>query len=315
MASSEQIAREYYEKGMSLIRSNNVELGIDNLNMARSIYEVSDDHTYYILTLRGIAIAYGIIGYDSKMLYKCLNALHYLDKHGIKGAKHYFYATICNRYIILGDYDSALNYGRMALQDLEDYGKEFPNEPRAYVVACLNLTFIYLHMHRYDEAEKFLKQGMEISKENDMHHLDLIISTLNANLHHSIGDDQYIYDHLDELVGLIKNSDITIQDYVQALSILIETFCGMGEFNRAEAVALSLDSTATITNDPKLKIEASKLFMTVYKNWNKDDKYKQACVRYAEDSIKAEDAEATQHLLDMDTAIALSIAGTPAELL
>ncbi|MCR5197097.1 MAG: tetratricopeptide repeat protein [Pseudobutyrivibrio sp.] len=315
MASSTQIAKEYFDKGMSLIRTNNVELGIDNLNMAKSIYEELKDDTYYILSLRGIAIAYGIIGYDSKMLFKCLNALNYLDKKSIKGAKHYFYTTICNRYILLGDYDSALNYGRMALQDLEDYGTEFDNPPHAYIVACLNLAYIYLHMHRFDDAKTFLDRGMEISKKNDLHHLDLIISALNANLHHNTGDNQYVYDHLEELVGFIKSTDITIQDYIQSLTIIIETFCGMGEFERAEAVAKSLDSTATITNDLKLKMEASKLAMLVYKQWDKEDKYYQACVRYAEDSIREEDAAAAQHLLDMDTAIALSIADTPAELL
>ena len=123
MASSEQIAKEYYEKGMHLIRVNSIELGIDNLNMAKSIYEELDDSTNYIMTLRGLAIAYGIMGYDSKMLYKCLNAFDYLDKNRIRGAKHFFYATICNRYMLLGDYDSAINYGKMAMQDLEEYGK------------------------------------------------------------------------------------------------------------------------------------------------------------------------------------------------
>jgi len=112
MASTEQIAKEYYEKGLDLVHANSIELGIDNLNMALSIYEELDDKTHYILTLRGLAIAYGIMGYDSKMLYKCLSALNYIDKNGIQGAKHYFYTIICNRYMLLGDYDSAINYGK-----------------------------------------------------------------------------------------------------------------------------------------------------------------------------------------------------------
>ena len=94
MASTEQIANEYYQKGVNLVHINNLELGIDNLNMAKSIYEELGDSTNYIMALRGLAVAYGIMGYDSKMLYKCLNAFDYLDKNKIKGAKHYFYTII-----------------------------------------------------------------------------------------------------------------------------------------------------------------------------------------------------------------------------
>lgn len=315
MASSEQIAKEYYDKGMYLVHSNNLEPGIDNLNMAASIYEELQDYKQYILTLRGLAIAYGIMGYDSKMLYKCLNALDIIDKHGILGAKHFFYTTICNRYMILGDYDSAVNYGKMALQDLEDHGDDFPNEPHSYLVACLNLAYCYLHIHRYAEAETFLKRGSEIASKNDMHHHDLSLSVLEANLHHRMGDNQYVYDHIDELVTFIKNSKITIQDYIEDLKLLIETFCGMNEFDRAEAVALSLDSSATIANNIHMKLEASKLYMIVYKNSGNTEKYHDTCVRFAEDTIEVENTEATQHLLEMDTAIALSIADTPIELL
>ena len=315
MASAEQIAKEYYEKGLDLVHANSIELGIDNLNMALSIYEELDDKTHYILTLRGLAIAYGIMGYDSKMLYKCLSALNYIDKNGIQGAKHYFYTTICNRYMLLGDYDSAINYGKMALQDLEDYGNSFENEPHSFLVACLNLAYSYLHLRRYSDAENFLKRGSEIAQKNDMHHHDLSLAVLYANLHHHMGDDKYVYSHLEELVTFIKSSKITIQDYIEDLKLLIETFCGMKEFERAEAVVLSLDSSATISNNMHMKVEAAKLYMMVYKASGDIEKYHNACVRFAEDTIALNTTEATEHLLEMDTAIALSIADTPQELI
>jgi tetratricopeptide (TPR) repeat protein len=198
---------------------------------------------------------------------------------------------------------------------LEDYGNEFENGPHSYMVVCLNLAYAYLHTRRYAEAENFLKRGSEIAKKNDMHHHDLSLSVLYANLHHHMGDDQYVYDHIDELVTFIKNTKITIQDYIEDLKILIETFCDMKEYERAEAVALSLDSTATISNDIHMKMEAAKLFMIVYKNSGETEKYHDACVRFAEDSIAVTESEAAEHLLEMDTAIALSIADTPTELL
>lgn len=315
MASTEQIAKEYFDKGMSLVRSNNIEMGINNLNMAKSIYEELDDSVHFILTLRGLAVAYGIMGYDSKMLYKCLNAFSYIDKNGIKGAKHFFYTTICNRYMLLGDYDSAINYGKMALQDLEDYGTEFENPPHVYLVACLNLAYSYLHINRCNEAETFLKRGMEIASKNDLHNHDLSITVLNANLHHKMGDDKYVYDHMEELVSSIKGSSITINDYLEDIKLIIETFCSMKEYEKAEAVAQSLNSFGTLASDYYLKLEATKFYMMIYKDSGQEEKYHEACVEYAENSIGLTNKEATQHLQEMDTAIALSIADTPIELL
>ncbi|SFN68094.1 Tetratricopeptide repeat-containing protein [Pseudobutyrivibrio sp. UC1225] len=315
MASSEQIANEYYQKGMNMIRANNIELGIDNLNMAISIYEELEDSTQYVKSLRGLAIAYGIMGYDSKMLYKCLNAFDYLDKHSIRGAKHYFYATICNRYMILGDYDSAINYGKMAMQDLEDYGDSFSNKPHSFLVACLNLAYCYLQTHRFNEAETYLRRANSIAAKNDMHHHDFSLAILNSNLHHQLGDDKYVYDHLEDLAVLMKDPSITIQDYLEDLKLLIETFCSMKEFEKAEAVAKNLDSTATISSDYHMKLETSKLYMAIYKKSGDEEKYHQACVHYAEDNLAYEKAQAAEHLLEMDTSIALSIADTPLELL
>ncbi len=315
MASTEQIAKEYYEKGMNLIHINSIELGIDNLNMAKSIYEELNDTTQYVMTLRGLAIAYGIMGYDSKMLYKCLNAFNYLDNNKIQGAKHYFYTTICNRYMLLGDYDSAVNYGKMAMQDLEDYGIYFDNGPHSYLVACLNLAYSYLHLHRTSEAANYINRATEIVAKNDIRYHDFSISVLNASLHHQKNDDQYVYDHINEFVGFMKSTEITIQDYIEDITLLIETFCSMKEFARAEAVVQNLDSNATITDNHKLRLEAAKFYMTVYKLSGETEKYHEACVRYAEESIALETAKASEHLLEMDTSIALSIADTPVELL
>ena len=316
MASTQQIAKEYYDKGMSLVRANNIEMGINNLNMAKSIYEELGDTVQYVLALRGLAVAYGIMGYDTKMLYKCLDAFSLLDKNGIKGAKHLFYTTICNRYMLLEDYDSAINYGRMALQDLEDHGDEFEdNTPNHYLCACLNLAYSYLHINRFGDAEAFIKRAREIATKNDLHIHDLSLTVLQASYHHKIGDNQYVYDHIEELVSSIKGANITITDYIEDIKLIIETFCSMKEYEKAEAVAQSLDSYGTLSGDFYLKLHATKFYMMIYKDADEKEKYHQACVQYAENSIALSSKEAAKHLQEMDTAIALSIADTPIELL
>ena len=316
MASTQQIAKEYYDKGMSLVRANNIEMGINNLNMAKSIYEELGDTVQYVLALRGLAVAYGIMGYDTKMLYKCLDAFSLLDKNGIKGAKHLFYTTICNRYMLLEDYDSAINYGRMALQDLEDHGDEFEdNTPNHYLCACLNLAYSYLHINRFGDAEAFIKRAREIATKNDLHINDLSLTVLHASYHNKICDNKYVYDHIEELVSSIKGANITITDYIEDIKLIIETFCSMKEYEKAEAVAQSLDSYGTLSGDFYLKLHATKFYMMIYNDADEKEKYHQACVQYAENSIALSSKEAAKHLQEMDTAIALSIADTPIELL
>ena len=250
------------------------------------------------------------------MTNKCLDAFSLLDKNGIKGAKHLFYTTICNRYMLLEDYDSAINYGRMALQDLEDHGDEFEdNTPNHYLCACLNLAYSYLHINRFGDAEAFIKRAREIATKNDLHIHDLSLTVLQASYHHKIGDNQYVYDHIEELVSSIKGANITINDYIEDIKLIIETFCSMKEYEKAEAVAQSLDSYGTLSGDFYLKLHATKFYMMIYKDADEKEKYHQACVQYAENSIALSSKEAAKHLQEMDTAIALSIADTPIELL
>ena len=64
-----------------------------------------------------------------------------------------------------------------------------------------------------------------------------------------------------------------------------------------------------------LKDDNTNLPFKLYKKSGETEKYHQACVRYAEDNIAYEKAQATEHLIEMDTSIALSIADTPLELL
>ncbi len=315
MATTEQIAKQYYNKGMQCIFSNNIEIGIDNLNMALSIYEELGDDVNYIMAMHGLAVGYGAIGYDSKMLSKCLNGIQYLDKKSIKGAKHYFYSTICARYIDLKDYDSSLIYARLALQDLEDYGPNFPNHPFTYLVIYLSLAYIYTHINKLEDAVRYLKRSKEIAIKNDLHQHDFAIAILDANLHMKQGDTNFIYDHMDELLGFVKAIDITIQDYIKDITLLIETLCAMNEFDHAIGIVKSLDYAAQNNNDYPLEIESAKLYMYIYKLQNNIESYHDACVKYAENSIAFEEYKAEKRIVDMDTSIALSIADTPIDLI
>ena len=82
-----------------------------------------------------------------------------------------------------------------------------------------------------------------------------------------------------------------------------------------EAVAQSLESYGTLASDFYLKLQATRFYMMIYKDSGENEKYHQACVQYAENSIALSSKEAATHLQEMDTAIALSIADTPIELL
>ena len=315
MASTEQIANEYFEKGMHAIFVNNLELGIDNLNLAKSIYEELNDEEHIILTNYGLAVGYGVMGFDSKMLSKCLNMLQYLDKKSIKGAKHYFYSCICQRYMSLGNYDSALNYGKLALQDIEENGQSFRNPPYAYVVVYVNVAYIYTQIRRFDEAFRYLKKATMIAHKNDLHQHDLTFKVIDASIQLGLGNKQYIYDNLDEILNIAKSIEITMRDYFRTIKMLIELLCDMDEFNKAISIVSALDYASSNNNDYPLALESAKLFMYIAKRQNDVDAYYKACVKFAESAIDYNEYQSIKRLEEMDTSIALSIADTPIDLI
>ncbi|MCR4694345.1 MAG: hypothetical protein K5773_03360 [Pseudobutyrivibrio sp.] len=315
MASTQQLAKEYFEKGEQQIYNNDVQPALDNLNLALSIYEELDDKRNYILCLRLIAIAYSIMGYNSRMLSKCLMGIQYCDTNHIKGAKQFFYTTICNRYMLLGDFDGAINYGLMAKQDLETHGKEFDVGPHAYMVVNLNLAYCYIHTMKYAEADVHIQRAEAIAKKNDMTEHNFSINVIKARLHYCQGDTQYVYDHLGDLMVFVKAATLTLHDYVQDLQMLIETFCLMKDYEKAEEVAYTLEFSAESSGNHLLRLEATKLYMYIYKKMANLEKYQSACVAYAECHMDYLDSQAQARLREMDTQIALSIADTPTDLL
>lgn len=315
MASTEQIAKDYYDKGINYLLSSNLDTGIENLKMAKSFYEELNDSTMYLNTLRALCIGYSALGNDSRMLQNILTALNYCDNNGICGAKHMFYTVICDRYMKLNDYDNAINYGLLAVQDIKDHGEEFDNSPTTFMVAFLNLAISYLQTQQAGEAETAYACAKEIAMKNDIHQHDFSFAVTEARLHHAKGDLQYVLDNLDELINFVRNIDMLVQDYVQDVLYLVELFCQMDLYDKAILLVQNIDYTALSNEDYRLRIEAAKLFMYIYKKMGDKKKYRTACVQYAECDMAFKTKESEKHLLDMDTDIALSIAATPFDLI
>lgn len=311
MASSTEIGMDYYQKGFRSLTGDNVEDGIENLKMAEAIFAEEDDTEMYVKCLNGLCVGYSLIGHYAQMVSNVLKGIEFCDRNHLNGAKNIFYINICDRYMNLGDYDSAINYGLMAAQDVETENSSFEIKPQNSLVIYLNLSYSYMKTYRFNEAALYLQKAKTIAEKNDIKSHDLSIAIMDAYIHYQKGDSAFVEAQEDDLLNVVKNLNITIDDYIQDISLLTELFCKMGKFEDALRLAHSLDYSSGSSSNRKVKLETAKLYMYIYKESGDVEKYRDACVSYAEDDQALHKADCEAQLIDMDTAIALSIASTP----
>lgn len=315
MASSEEIALEYFNRGVQGLSSHNVEESLDNLKMAEAIFAELDNEEYYVKTLGYLCIVYGMLNYITPMLQTLLQGVSYCDKHKLRGAKHVFYSTVCDKYMTLKDYKKGANYGLMAVHDIESNVTLVNDKPSTFVVAYLNLAICYVKIHRLKEAEIYLYKAQAISEKNQLHAHDLTMAIIKAMLYSADNDSSYILEHKEELLSFYKDFELTVVDYIQDISLLVELFCSFQLYDEAATLIDRIERAAAIRDNPKLILEASKLEMQIQKSSGNIDAYHAACVRYAENEILYNARNMQNQLEEFDTAIALSIADTPSELL
>ena len=310
MASTSELAEEYYNTAREALSINDIEEAIDNLNMAQTLYEELDDKLMNVRILNMLTIAYGLAGKNSMMAKTILDALAYCDSNNIVGAKHLFYSAICDRYIALHDYDNAINYGLMAIQDLEENSVHtFGDVPGWFLVSYLNAAYAFLEAHVFDEAAKYLGKAKRIAKENNIDNHNYTFDVMEAKLKYCIGDKEYAMSQIDNLTNIAKSDENTLMDFIQDIEIFVSLLLDLKEYDKAEDVVRSLaHHVSSETEELKTKLEASKLLMKIFKASGNKEKYNEACVTYAESDIEFHHTTSEKQLAEMDTTIALSIA-------
>lgn len=315
MSSSKEMADEYYQRGMNRFYSYSLSSALDNFKMAESIYEAIEEPQMYVTTLSHIATLYSMLGYISPMLNYVMKGLLYCDSHSIKGAKSLFYTTMCDKYMSLKDYDNAINYGLLAIHDIESNIGEFPASSSSILAAYLNITLCYIKTLRKTEAKMYLFKAKTFAEKNNVKSHYLSVSVLEAYYEFSVGNDQFIEDRIDSYLNFVKDINLTVEDFIQDIRLLVELFCKMKKYNEAIEVTKILDYSGKSNKNAKLMLETAKLEMYIYKQSGNIENYNRACVNYVETDMHLHEKEVESELLSMDTEIALTIAATPESLI
>ena len=309
MADELQLAENYLNEGLTCLKNNQAEDGLENLRQAHNMFFTNEAYPQLIKTQHYISLAYGLLQKDSDMTSSLIKGLRYCDNFGINGARHLFFNSICDRYLSLGDYDNAINYGLLAVQDIEEYGDQFDNDTALMGVAYLNLAYAYLKAHDFNKAQTNIDKSMEIYHSADIHYHDYTCSCMTATIHHMQGDDDYVMANLDTLMNFFRNVNVTVEDYIQDIQILVELLCDMGFYDKALFVAQSLQNSSISVFDSLAGLEIIKLLMSIYQKNGDRDSYIACCENYVHTDKKIKESERQRKLSDMDTTIALMLAG------
>lgn len=310
MASSLELAHNYFKTGNKCFGTREIELAIENFQMACAIFLENDDTTMYVRSMADLAIAYSMDGHTAAMIQTIMTGMDFCDSRGLKGAKHLFYTTICDKYMSHHDYDTAINYGLMAIQEIEDNPTSEMVTPEVQVLSYLNICNCYCHVLMTAEAEEYLKKGREFSAEHGLHAHDFSFDVLEAIIQAAEGHPDFIKTHKEQYESYVKSSSLTMTDYIQDVQNIVKLFCKLKMYDDALQMVKNLEYIAMSDDTDKLKLEIAKFYMEIYTQNGDKEKYNQACVAYAESDINQHRIELEKELMHMDTTIALSIAGS-----
>ena len=100
------------------------------------------------------------------------------------------FAVVANAYFRKGDYQKAIEYGKMALSEIENspykkkYGLDIPkrafDENKVRAMALFSIGSSYVKLGKYDMAEKYLKDALALDPNNLV--IKLNLSTVYINL-------------------------------------------------------------------------------------------------------------------------------------
>ncbi len=141
------------------------------------------------------------------------------------------YAIVADTYLMVGNYEQALMYASMALEEIENspskkkYGLPIPrpafDETEIRGLALFVLGSSYARLQRYDEAEKYLKMAMELNPNSQR--IIFNLSTVYIN--------QERFEEAEKLLNSFEPKD----DMEKAAKLfnLASLYAGMGDKSKA----------------------------------------------------------------------------------
>ena len=195
-----------------------------------------EDEEVRLTVLINLANSYSPINKHEKSLDCLSEAVGLARKQKNEPVLSYIYGNMSTTLGDLGRYEDGLVYGRKALElqeryygdehiadtltvmgrmlfklgryeESEEYLKKalglFIGSNKAYMsTANLHLGNLYLEQKRYDEAQKYIQKGYEISLKMDVDHVKYSAIKLLAALHEELGEYQEAVGYLRQLVDM-----------------------------------------------------------------------------------------------------------------
>lgn len=251
---------------------------------------VSLDHSLYITGNYALELDYA------------LRALPIAKKLDDLYALGWSNGMLCDSYLNLGDYQTAMRYMRLIMKNIEQH---FPDELSS---AYANMAPVYIALHQYDSALICAKKSYELLKTNPLFHNKNSIESKYATTHVYLylGDAFQVTAQYDSALFYYRLS-IFLSDQINTEIFKIDAYNGTGQTHKEKNNPDSAIWYArAVLNDklsksyPSGKLKATNLLADIYESTGNTDsslKYLRAAIRLKDSLYTRERTTAFQNSL------------------
>lgn len=159
-------------------------------------------------------------------------------------------------------------------------------------------------LDRLDDARKELLKLEKCSQGivNEMYRYSYL--TLKSRLYWNIGEKEYVYEHLEELIkGGIDDSNAA--DYIEDVSDLCGLLKDMQEFDKWKRVILAFEQHAKKQNSIYYEMILNEMWLDYYKELGDNEQYVKLCIHYVDVAQQQKKADNEERACAIDLKIEL----------
>lgn len=276
----EKLADEYYAEGKQTFFENRMNEAALLIQNAIQLYKQCGNYEKYTTALNHMGVIYASSGNEAVAMDYYLEGLECAIEYGCDNIVTLFYNNIGSRYQELGEHEKAIEFFAKATKALEH--PECVKEPRHdswTMVTYLNMVLSYRNLGQYDLAKKYLKLAEDYLNDEDRELYKYSFLILKCQLCWHVGETQYIYEHMDELLESgEKNSNTS--DYVQDMQDLCNLLKEMKEYTYWKKIILDFEKYAKEQKTVYFELILTEMWMEYYREVNEIQKYERLCVDY-----------------------------------
>ena len=301
----EKLAAEYMEEGRTAFFSKELNKAATLTQNAIDIYRMEKNYEQYAFAQNLMGVIDVSLGNESAAMDCYLEVLECSKRHGITSVLALAYNNIGSRYQELRQHQKAIGYFERSADELEKVtDTENENFQIRYLITHMNLMKSYGELDRLDDARKELLKLEKCSQGivNEMYRYSYL--TLKSRLYWNIGEKEYVYEHLDELIkGGIDDSNAA--DYIEDVSDLCGLLKDMQEFDKWKRVILAFEQHAKKQNSIYYEMILNEMWLDYYKELGDNEQYVKLCIHYVDVAQQQKKADNEERACAIDLKIEL----------